>query len=439
MAYTFAVSGLSKLTDKEFQDIPICAREVVSLREPTQIASKEQAWLYELCKDISPDKQESGDSKRPWPRYIPEKSIKKGMEALLIKTWDSWRQESVMLKVPLPLSFHDNTDASKTIAPPKGKIAKTASEILDVGKSLYRRLDPPKKDRELKSKIEIKKKEEDEKKQKEMDESSLYKRFHRSFLVQEQLHRKANRTDPNRLYGYIPKTYEFGFHPKCYFTQEYVDGDSYIDYLRGHNDAENFALFLRVVIFLEKIVHAMGTAHCDIAPRNILVVGEIPILLDFGIVKVQTMEDITLPTNQLGSIAYASPSQLEDSKSRGFQDDIFALGRVLWVTSTRREPGLEAVLAEVELDGKVSVDPETISSLFDLYSMPDLLKGIYQNTQRGTYLDISEFRSDLEALYFTETKKTFDNKLEELEILLNGVNIKPLALSLYKLLLITRR
>lgn len=405
MGYTFALSCLAKLTDKEFAAIPPCAREAVTHREPSQIACKEQAWLYELCKDISPTKEECGTTLRPWPRYIPELAIRKSYEAILIKTWDAWRSEPVMLKVPLPLSVHDGKELLQHEAGRKEEksIIRGANELRRVVENLYKRKKHVQKT-EVKAKFDREKEEAKAKQQKELDESSLYKRFHRSFIVQEQLHRKGNRSDPNKIYGYIPKTYEFGFAPKCFETMEFIDGETYINYIRSHNDGEIFSLFLKLVIFIEKVVHAMGVAHCDLAPRNVLVKGNHIVLLDFGIVKVPNMGEITLPTTQLGSLAYASSSQLEDSRSRSFQDDIFALGRILWVTITRREPLMESILADVGDDGKISADADMIASLFDLYSVPDKFKGIYQNTQKGTYLDIQDFRSDLESLFFVSDK-----------------------------------
>jgi serine/threonine protein kinase len=413
VGYTFAVTNLAKLTDAEFQGIPPCNRDVVELREPGKIASREQAWLYELCKDISPARDESHQAKRPWPRYIPELAVKKGGEALLIRTWDQWRQHGVMLKVPLPVFCHDTQRVKRQdVHEPREprKIERSASGLQKVARSLFRRLEPPKQRggtapgevREFpkKSPAEI---EEEERQARVIAESTKYKRFHTSFLVQEQLHRKANRADPNRMYGYVPKTFEFGCHPKCFFTQEFIAGQGYLEYLRGHSDSENFALFLRAVIFVEKVIHDMGVAHCDLAPRNILVIGDgIPVILDFGIVKGNTLEEITLDTAQLGSIAFSSPGQLANSRNRSFVDDIFSLGRMLWATCARRVPNIEGILAEYDDQGKIVVEREAVAALFDAYSIPDDMRGIFKLSQEGGYTDISEFRKDLEGLFFSE-------------------------------------
>lgn len=406
MGYDFALDCLNKLTDRDFRAIPPCEREVVTQKELNRIATREQAWLYELCRDISPGKEDSAAAGRVYPQYIPEVSVKIGGEALLIRTWDQWRNKSVMLKIPRPSFRHQTQRVNKQEVSPK--IERGAQKLLSVARGLYRRLEPPKKGAggiaEF-PKMSPAERIAADKKEREVAESVHYTRFHRSWLVQEQLHRRAQKIDRGSRYGYIPKTYEFGWHPKCFFSMEWIDGQDYISYIREHTDEENLDLFVRLVIFVEKVLHEMGVAHCDLAPRNVLVVTGIPVLLDYGIIKGTTLEEITLADSQLGSISFSSPGQLAVSRERGFVDDIFSLGRILWVTCTRRQPALESILVEYD-DGKVIYDQEAVAGLFDEFSIPEKFRGIFKLTQGGGYTDISEFRADLEGLYFQDRGST---------------------------------
>lgn len=408
MGYTIALKTLQKLTPEEYAAIPPCDREVVIKRE-LQKTIEGQAVLFELCRSISPTREESAKSSRPFPRYIPVKTIKQGGEAYLLVVEDQWRKEQVMLKVPFPKFKHDEIETKRVVPPHStsqvlvpGKvkdIVKDSKGLMEIGKSIYRNVFGGHKKDETEP---LKFFEEPTKEEKDVSDSSLYERFHRSFLFQEQCHRTANRVDPERKYGYIPKTLEFGFHPACYFTQELIRGKGWMNWVQTHNDHENYELFLKLVIFIEKVLHeGRGLAHCDIKPGNVLIYNNAPVLLDFGISKAPSLSGITMDDAQLGSRLDASESQLQDSKNRGFIDDVVSLGRLLHSTLTRRRPSLSGVLESFSMDGKVSIDREVIERLFHPALIQDIrYRGIFIATQESGYQDISEFRADLEGILF---------------------------------------
>lgn len=388
--YTFSLMSLISLSDEEFQSIPECSREVYlssEARNLNEIATKEQAWLYELLKSISPDKESSTHAARPYPKYIPEKAIKIGGEALLIRAWDQWQEKRIALKIPRP-NFEIGEKKEHAEIKSEGKPQIVRGHGL-FKKIIYRKLEPPKEKREV------------EKNQFEkIEQGEKYQRFHRSFMLQEQLHRIACRVDPHRNYGYIPKTHEFGFAPRCYAAMEWSEGGGFVEYVKSHNDSENFDLFLKLTIFIEKVLHSFGVAHCDLAPRNILVEEDTPILLDFGIAKAPKLPDITIDSAQLGSLLYSSTRQLRNAKERGYLEDIFSLGRILWVAMTRREPALEGVIFENE-----AANLEEISTLFDKHFLHVSLRDIFEKSQKIGYNDISEFRAELEGLFLNDDKK----------------------------------
>lgn len=417
MGYSFALISLASLTNKEFQTISPCDKSVITKHEMQKIASKEQSWLYDLCKDISPSQDDSRATKRPWPRYIPVRTIERGGMALLIEIYNQWEDRNEILKLPLPKCEHDNKQINEKVVtaqpqknPTKANVVRGTKEIISMAKDfIYRKLEPPKKKQPeiiSKSKEEIARELEERKK---LEESSAIKRFHREYIVQQQSHRRANKSDPNRMYGYVPQPYIFSFPPKMFFTMELIRGQKYVEYIQTHSDEENFQLFLKVVIFIEIVLHNLEIAHADLKAENILVANGTPILLDYGVIKAKTLENITIPGAQFGNPGYAPAEQLQDSLTRGLHSDIFALGRLLWVTINRKEPDISVVPGRFE-DERLVMDEETekaIGSLFIPYVFQDdrLLK-IFEKNQSMEYQNISEFRADLESIYFIEEKKT---------------------------------
>lgn len=423
MGYSVAVDSLYRLSDEEFRAIPPCdenLRQISGHRELGKIASKEQRWLYELCWAISPTPEESRQTNRAWPRYVPVRAIKKGGEAFLIETLDHWRlidgrPTRIMLKVPLPLFKHEICETYEETQKQEKKIVKGPSGMHEVAKSLFRKLEPPskrlarkKQEREFIARTK-QEKEEDQRRKLQIARSVQYERFHRSFLIQETIHRTANRVDKERQYGYTPATFEFGFHPMCYFTQEFIYGQEYMDFVCTHSDDENFQLFLKMIIFMEKAVHSRSVAHCDFHTRNILVTeidhGPIPVLLDYGIAKAYSLSQITQVGSVLGSADTASPGQMRDSRMRNYKDDIFAAGRILWTTIHRKLPPTDGIFVRRDSSGKLIYDEEleeTLKKLFDGHALPQKYQNIYQMTQEETYNDITEFRADLEGLMFPD-------------------------------------
>jgi two-component system NtrC family response regulator len=109
---------------------------------------------------------------------------------------------------------------------------------------------------------------------------------------------------------------------RYYFTMEYVDGTSFVHFLKNGNIEEfeeKFLEALRVVNF----IHEKGFIHCDLKPQNMLVNQEGKVkLVDFGFAQVlQSMvgEDIG------GTIGYIAPEVLRGEKP-DIRADIYSIG-----------------------------------------------------------------------------------------------------------------
>lgn len=124
-----------------------------------------------------------------------------------------------------------------------------------------------------------------------------------------------------------------------YFVMELVEGEKITDYC----DRKRLGLRQRLELFIqvcEAIQHAhqKGVIHRDIKPSNVLVRDHdghsIPKVIDFGIAKatVGGMEgDVTVTRSGqfIGTPAYMSPEQAEESGDIDTRSDIYSLGAML--------------------------------------------------------------------------------------------------------------
>ena len=196
----------------------------------------------------------------------------------------------------------------------------------------------------------------------------------------------------------------FSTDHKCFFTQEYIKGETSWEWFLGHSDDENIDFFLRLVQFIETTMHARKLAHCDLDFENILVVENSPVLLDFGVAKSEGAERITREGAQFGR-PNADPKQLANAVERGYHSDIFALGRMFFSVLTRRLPNFDILLCGYDEKGKMIIDDEFVSNVESLYP-ESLLREPYLSFYKkaisagtGGYSSITEFREDLESLY----------------------------------------
>jgi Protein kinase domain len=75
-------------------------------------------------------------------------------------------------------------------------------------------------------------------------------------------------------------------------------------------------------------IHAAGLVHRDLKPSNVLLAGDGPRVIDFGISRAADASALTLTGTIMGSPGYLSPEQA-DGRPVGPPGDVFSLGAVL--------------------------------------------------------------------------------------------------------------
>lgn len=84
--------------------------------------------------------------------------------------------------------------------------------------------------------------------------------------------------------------------------------------------------------------HLQGVVHRDVKPANILIDGDVPVLVDFGLARGQTDVTLTQEGKVAGTLRYMAPERL-DARTEVLDPriDIYGLGATLYELLTSRE------------------------------------------------------------------------------------------------------
>ena len=119
----------------------------------------------------------------------------------------------------------------------------------------------------------------------------------------------------------------------AYFVMEYIEGQSFKDYLESRGGRIPFeeALFLLMPVMQSlDAVHKEGMLHRDIAPDNIYITNAGPTkLLDFGAARFHEEED-THSVRTIIKPGYAPMEQYASGSAQGPWTDVYAMGATFY-------------------------------------------------------------------------------------------------------------
>ncbi|WP_327292958.1 protein kinase domain-containing protein [Streptomyces sp. NBC_01198] len=124
-----------------------------------------------------------------------------------------------------------------------------------------------------------------------------------------------------------------------WLATEYVAAPSLADWVGGHGPLPEASLTALAAELCEALhaVHQTGLAHRDVKPSNVLLAGQRPLLIDFGIARAAEDSRHTRTGAMIGSPGYMPPEQATEGVSAE-PGDVFALGAVLVHAATGRGP-----------------------------------------------------------------------------------------------------
>ena len=119
----------------------------------------------------------------------------------------------------------------------------------------------------------------------------------------------------------------------------YVPGPSLAEAVRADGPLAASAVRTLAVGLVEALqaIHAVGVVHRDLKPANVLLAGDGPRVIDFGISMLGGANPITRVGEVMGTPSFMSPEQLRGDPA-GPASDVFALGAVLVFAATGGPP-----------------------------------------------------------------------------------------------------
>lgn len=120
---------------------------------------------------------------------------------------------------------------------------------------------------------------------------------------------------------------------RLYFVMEYIPGQPIFE---GKTYKDTAMILMKVADALEAI-HDQGVVHRDIKPENILMNGENPVIVDFGIASETNTQRLTQTGSMIGTVSYMSPEQVMGSQVDQ-RADLYSLGVVMYEILTKQSP-----------------------------------------------------------------------------------------------------
>jgi len=125
----------------------------------------------------------------------------------------------------------------------------------------------------------------------------------------------------------------------CYLVMERIDGESLAARLArcGQLPEADLRRLCAAIADGMAAAHARGVVHRDLKPGNVMLRGDVPTIVDFGIAKSLGATSAVVTERRVGTVAYMAPEQLTDGLIAPAVD-IWALGVVMYETATGKLP-----------------------------------------------------------------------------------------------------
>ncbi len=165
-----------------------------------------------------------------------------------------------------------------------------------------------------------------------LGDQAVYERFRRELSIGQRLKQPS-----------IPRVLEMGDGESGpYLVLEYVEGQSFRDYLKAHaplsiDEAVRIAADLAEAL---ELMHREGVYHRDLKPENLVISSDGSIhIVDFGIALLEGARRITwrFLSDAMGTPDYMAPEQIQGKRGDA-RTDVYALGIMLYEMVTGSVP-----------------------------------------------------------------------------------------------------
>jgi len=148
--------------------------------------------------------------------------------------------------------------------------------------------------------------------------------------------------------------------PSPYIVTRYVPGRTLEDTVRKGGPLRGVALDNLAEGLAEALaaIHAAGVVHRDLKPGNVMLDGDHPVIIDFGIAHVPDATRLTKTGLVMGTPGYLAPEVIEGGPSSG-ASDVHSWGATVAYAATGRQPfgsGTYQTIFFRVLEGKAELD-----------------------------------------------------------------------------------
>lgn len=133
-----------------------------------------------------------------------------------------------------------------------------------------------------------------------------------------------------------------GTAERPWFATEYVPGLTVDEAVRLHGPLPAEALWLLLAETAAQLrdVHALGIAHRDVKPGNVMLVRDGVKLIDFGIARAADQARLTKAGVGYGTQGFSAPEQQAGDEEVDAPADVYSLGALLLYAASGRTPGV---------------------------------------------------------------------------------------------------
>jgi len=140
------------------------------------------------------------------------------------------------------------------------------------------------------------------------------------------------------------------------------------------------------------------TVHRDIKPENVMIVPDGTVkLMDFGISKLMTNQQLTATSVIMGTPHYMSPEQIKDSRNVDARADVYSIGVLLYEILTGNLPtGIPKPASQIIKDLPPSLDP--------------IVEKCVEPEPANRYQNVSDLKQALSSVLDIVSGGTFESK-----------------------------
>jgi len=153
----------------------------------------------------------------------------------------------------------------------------------------------------------------------------------------------------------IVRVLDIGEESIPYFVMDWLEGQHFDVAFNATSGNKQLALAIKLAKALA-YAHSKGVLHGDLKPSNIIVVGDQPILLDFGQLDWAVRKGATETRGRVGTPRYVAPELARDGGPITKSSDVYSLGVILYEAFVGRPP-FDSAIAEVVLNAHINIDP----------------------------------------------------------------------------------